>query len=92
MPAQLIVVGYNRSPQRLPAHTCMTLCGPRLIRVYFNKTTDSPKDYLVDHSIIHYLIDPEGEFVTFYGEDQASTFPFAYPLPSVSCLPMPVPS
>jgi len=38
-----------------------------LHRVYFNKTTDNAKDYLVDHSIIHYLIDPEGEFVTFYG-------------------------
>jgi len=37
-------------------------------RVYFNKTTDNAKDYLVDHSIIHYLIDPEGEFVTFYAK------------------------
>ena len=41
---------------------------PVLSRVYFNKTADNSKDYLVDHSIIHYLIDPEGEFVTFYGE------------------------
>lgn len=24
-------------------------------------------DYLVDHSIIFYLNDPEGNFVTFYG-------------------------
>lgn len=25
-------------------------------------------DYLVDHSIIHYLINPAGEFVTFYAK------------------------
>lgn len=37
-------------------------------RVYFHKTGDSDTDYLVDHSIIMYLIDPAGEFVTFYGE------------------------
>lgn len=46
---------------RQPAHPAC------VHRVYFNKTTDNAKDYLVDHSIIHYLIDPEGEFVTFYG-------------------------
>lgn len=37
--------------------------------MYFSKTGETgAKDYLVDHSIIHYLIDPDGEFVTFYGE------------------------
>ncbi|KAG1669569.1 hypothetical protein FOA52_006342 [Chlamydomonas sp. UWO 241] len=40
----------------------------KLYRVYFSKTGDSGDDYLVDHSIIHYLIDPEGEFVTFYSK------------------------
>lgn len=38
------------------------------VRVYFHKTGDSDTDYLVDHSIIMYLIDPAGDFVTFYGE------------------------
>ncbi|GBF88210.1 hypothetical protein Rsub_00922 [Raphidocelis subcapitata] len=38
-------------------------------RVYFHKTTDDADDYLVDHSIITYLIDPNGEFVTFYGKN-----------------------
>lgn len=38
-------------------------------RVYYHKTTDSDKDYLVDHSIIMYLLSPEGEFVTFYGKN-----------------------
>eukprot|EP00892_Ulva_mutabilis_P001854 jgi/Ulvmu1/1166/UM107_0040.1 len=40
----------------------------KLFRVYFMKTNDSPTDYLVDHSIIMYLLDPEGKFVTFYGK------------------------
>lgn len=41
----------------------------RAYRVYFSKTQDSPDDYLVDHSIIMYLTDPDGEFVTFYGKN-----------------------
>jgi len=36
--------------------------------VYFTKTDDL-KDYLVDHSIIMYLIDPKGNFVSFYGKN-----------------------
>eukprot|EP00879_Flechtneria_rotunda_P004816 GHRR01005089.1.p1 GENE.GHRR01005089.1~~GHRR01005089.1.p1 ORF type:complete len:313 (+),score=96.78 GHRR01005089.1:264-1202(+) len=38
-------------------------------RVYFHKSGDSDTDYLIDHSIIMYLIDPAGEFVTFYGKN-----------------------
>lgn len=38
-------------------------------RVYYSKTGESDTDYLVDHSIIHYLIDPQGEFVTFFGKN-----------------------
>lgn len=37
-------------------------------RVYFTKTDDTD-DYLVDHSIIMYLIDPKGKFVSFYGKN-----------------------
>lgn len=40
----------------------------RAYRVYFTKTDES-EDYLVDHSIIMYLIDPEGKFVSFYGKN-----------------------
>eukprot|EP01025_Chloroclados_australasicus_P044462 TRINITY_DN4821_c0_g1_i3.p1 TRINITY_DN4821_c0_g1~~TRINITY_DN4821_c0_g1_i3.p1 ORF type:complete len:307 (-),score=26.74 TRINITY_DN4821_c0_g1_i3:313-1134(-) len=38
-------------------------------RVYFMKTDQQQDDYLVDHSIITYLIDPEGNFVTFFGKN-----------------------
>lgn len=44
----------------------------KLYRVYYSKTGDSKDDYLVDHSIIHYLINPEGEFVTFYSKAYTS--------------------
>lgn len=58
-----------RPPPPPPAHT-QTQYAVTLIthaQVYFHKTSDDPDDYLVDHSIITYLIDPAGEFVTFYG-------------------------
>lgn len=29
-------------------------------------------DYLIDHSIISYLVDPEGNFVTFYGKNYSA--------------------
>ena len=37
--------------------------------MYYSKTNDEGDDYLVDHSIITYLINPEGDFVTFYGKN-----------------------
>ena len=40
--------------------------------MYFTKTNDSPTDYLIDHSIIMYLIDPKGSFVTFFGKNYTS--------------------
>ena len=43
----------------------------RAYRVYYTKTSDDPKDYLVDHSIIMYLVDPKGDFVTFFGKNVA---------------------
>jgi protein SCO1/2 len=43
-------------------------------RVYFTKATEAlgerdEDDYLVDHSIILYFMDPNGEFVEFYGNN-----------------------
>ena len=40
----------------------------RLFRVYFSRTNDSEDDYLIDHSIISYLVDPEGNFVDYFGK------------------------
>lgn len=45
----------------------------RLFRVYYNegfKATDD--DYLIDHSIIHYLIGPTGEFIDFFGKNMSA--------------------
>lgn len=41
-------------------------------RVYYSKTGDSKTDYLVDHSIIHYLVDPSGDFVTFFSKSNSA--------------------
>lgn len=46
----------------------------RLFRVYYNEgirtsNADGEEDYLVDHSIIHYLMGPNNEFVDFYGKN-----------------------
>ncbi|QDZ19964.1 copper chaperone SCO1/SenC [Chloropicon primus] len=44
----------------------------RLFRVYFSKTSESDEDYLIDHSIISYLVDPEGNFVKFFGKNSTA--------------------
>ncbi|KAJ2659577.1 Cu-binding protein [Coemansia sp. RSA 1200] len=45
-------------------------------RVYFSKPPKvAPnQDYLVDHSIFSYLMDPDGEFVDVYGKDKPAGF------------------
>ena len=43
----------------------------RSYRVYFTKPTVeelAAGDYLIDHSIISYLIDPEGHFLDYFGK------------------------
>lgn len=41
----------------------------RAYRVYYMKTGEEDADYLVDHSIIIYLMDPNMEFVKFFGKN-----------------------
>ena len=51
-----------------PAIVLQVKDAARQYRVYYTKTSED-EDYLVDHSIIMYLVDPEGSFVTFYGKN-----------------------
>lgn len=41
----------------------------RAYRVYYMKTAEEDSDYLVDHSIVMYLMDPRMEFVKFFGKN-----------------------
>lgn len=46
----------------------------KTFRVYHSKspTGDGPDEYLVDHSIIIYLIDDDGKFVDFFGKNKTA--------------------
>ncbi|KAH7662149.1 Synthesis of cytochrome c oxidase Sco1/Sco2 protein [Dioscorea alata] len=41
----------------------------RAYRVYYMKTEEEGSDYLVDHSIVMYLMSPNMEFVKFFGKN-----------------------
>ncbi|XAR68799.1 hypothetical protein NMG60_11000169 [Bertholletia excelsa] len=41
----------------------------RAFRVYYMKTEEEGSDYLVDHSIVMYLMDPRMEYVKFFGKN-----------------------
>ncbi|KAI3836832.1 hypothetical protein MKW98_005165 [Papaver atlanticum] len=42
----------------------------RAYRVYYMKTEEEGSDYLVDHSIIMYLMNPEMEFTKYFGKNE----------------------
>ena len=56
------IVGLTGTHEQIK-HVC------KQYRVYFSTPKDVPKgqDYLVDHSIFFYLMDPQGEFVQALG-------------------------
>ncbi|SIO73835.1 sco1/2-like protein [Babesia microti strain RI] len=41
----------------------------KLFRVYYNPGVKSDGEYLIDHSIIHYLMDKQGKFIDLYGKN-----------------------
>ncbi|CAA7051051.1 unnamed protein product [Microthlaspi erraticum] len=56
------LIGLTGSPEEIQSVA-------RSYRVYYMKTEEEDSDYLVDHSIVMYLMSPEMNFVKFYGKN-----------------------
>ncbi|KAH0739561.1 hypothetical protein KY290_038266 [Solanum tuberosum] len=56
------LIGLTASPEEIKKTA-------RAYRVYYMKTEEEGSDYLVDHSIVMYLMDPKMEFVKFFGKN-----------------------
>ncbi|KAL1747057.1 h-sco1 [Schizophyllum fasciatum] len=64
--------GADKDPARAAWEGTKSIC--RAYRVYFSTPPDADPagDYLVDHSIFVYLVDPEGTFVDAFGQNLAA--------------------
>ncbi|KAL3622759.1 Protein SCO1 1, mitochondrial [Castilleja foliolosa] len=56
------LIGLTGSPEEVKS-------AARAYRVYYMKTEEEGSDYLVDHSIVMYLMDPNMQFVKFFGKN-----------------------
>ena len=63
------LIGLTGSPEQVTK-------AARAYRVYFTvnpgDSGDPNSDYLVDHSIFFYLLDPAGRFVDYYGQNKTA--------------------
>merc|ERR1711879_322186 len=60
------IVGLTGTPEQVKAVS-------RAYRVYFNEgIRNSEKDYLIDHSIIHYFVGKNGKFIDFFGKNMTA--------------------
>lgn len=59
------IVGLTGTPEQIKAVS-------RAYRVYFHAASNEDKDYLIDHSIIHYFMGKNGKFIDFFGKNMTS--------------------